>query len=71
MPPVGTPLTVREAIAALEGGARASAHVPLLEDGIGRPVELSTENLLFRFRGIDGDESTRFVLDGTGSLILT
>lgn len=70
MPPPGSPLTVREAIAALESGAGAYAHIPIMEDGIGRQVQLSAESLRERLRIMDGDESTQFVLED-GDLILT
>lgn len=70
MPQPGTPLTVREAIAALDGGAHAYAHVSFMEDGIGREVELSAPALRTRLLKIDGDESTGFVLED-GDLILT
>lgn len=70
MPKPGTVLTVRETITAIETGASAYAHIPIMEDGIGRQVQLSTTSLRERLRIMDGDESTQFVLED-GDLILT
>lgn len=69
LPRPGTPLTVREALCALECGAAIYAHVAFMQDGIGREVQLSPIALRERLLKIDGDESTQFVLEA-GNLIL-
>lgn len=69
LPGPGTPLTIREALHALECGAGAYAHVAFMEDGIGRQVQLSAISLRERLLIMDGDESTQFIIED-GDLIL-
>jgi hypothetical protein len=70
LPGPGVPLTAHDALRALECGARASAHVAFMEDGIGREVQLSPISLRERLLIMDGDETTQFILED-GDLILT